>query len=447
MALATTNTDRATETFNTLQSVFWSNNMWRSSMWWQAANTVEAIANHALQTPSVKPRVELILGAVFAATANSTIARCDAGVDLTFSGYFDDELWWGHAWLRAHKLTAEPRYLNRACAIFDDIVNRSWSDASCGGGCCWQAPHDADHMSGCYKNAITNELFLSLGAQLSNLYQQRCDAGTKAACDAAKRYHSWSLKELQWFLNSGMINASNLINDGLDTFGSHPKICADNGHTAYSYNQGVLLSGLGELYASKLPPPPRGRAEIPAYSASSSSSAAAVEDDDDRNALLKLACAIIEAVWRSSLVWDNSNGVLREMSEVPLVDGTIENLYTGGGGTDGLQFKSVLLRHQRYLIDSVLRAHNGSEVEAQRAIAGAGGNLTLWRERTRANADAIWQHAACVPPSKTLTPGNRLIVVPALFGWRWLGPCTSAFGGASATTQTAALDVFSAAAF
>ena len=42
MALATT--DRATETFNTLQSVFWSNNMWRSSMWWQAANTVEAIA-------------------------------------------------------------------------------------------------------------------------------------------------------------------------------------------------------------------------------------------------------------------------------------------------------------------------------------------------------------------------------------------------------------------
>ena len=132
---------------------------------------------------------------------------------------------------------------------------------------------------------------------------------------------------------------------------------------------------------------------------------------------------------------------------MPLVDGTIENLYTGGGGTDGLQFKSVLLRHQRYLIDSVLRAHNGSEVEAQRAIAGAGGNLTLWRERTRANADAIWQHAACVPPSKTLTPGNRLIVVPALFGWRWLGPCTSAFGGASATTQTAALDVFSAAAF
>ena len=164
--------------------------------------------------------------------------------------------------LRAHKLTAEPRYLNRACAIFDDIVNRSWSDASCGGGCCWQAPHDADHMSGCYKNAITNELFLSLGAQLSNLYQQRCDAGTKAACDAAKRYHSWSLKELQWFLNSGMINASNLINDGLDTFGSHPKICADNGHTAYSYNQGVLLSGLGELYASKLH---HRRADVPRF--------------------------------------------------------------------------------------------------------------------------------------------------------------------------------------
>jgi predicted alpha-1,6-mannanase (GH76 family) len=80
-----------------------------------------------------------------------------------------------------------------------------------------------------YKNAITNELFIQVNAALHNripgdsTYLQRARTG-------------WS-----WFAASGMVNSGNLVNDGL-TGG-----CANNGQTAWSYNQGVVLNALVEL--------------------------------------------------------------------------------------------------------------------------------------------------------------------------------------------------------
>ena len=53
-----------------------------------------------------------------------------------------------------------------------------------------------------------------------------------------------------------MINGSFLVNDGLDTFTNHESVCLNNRHTAYTYNQGVILSGFGYLHALGLQPPP-----------------------------------------------------------------------------------------------------------------------------------------------------------------------------------------------
>ena len=83
--------------------------------------------------------------------SNSTVGRCTIGVDRTFSGYFDDEEWWGLAWLKAYDLTQNATYLRRSQAVFDDLATRSWSDTSCGGGVCWQASKDPKDMYNCYK--------------------------------------------------------------------------------------------------------------------------------------------------------------------------------------------------------------------------------------------------------------------------------------------------------
>jgi hypothetical protein len=52
--------------------------------------------------------------------------------------------------------------------------------------------------------------------------------------------------EWNWFASSGMINSSNLINDGLTI--RSDRTCVNNGGYTWTYNQGVILEGLTELY-------------------------------------------------------------------------------------------------------------------------------------------------------------------------------------------------------
>ena len=67
---------------------------------------------------------------------------------------------WGLGWLKAYKAVGDERYLQRAEIIFNDIAVRAWDTNSCLGGVAWA-------FNNRYKNAITNELFLSLAAELA----------------------------------------------------------------------------------------------------------------------------------------------------------------------------------------------------------------------------------------------------------------------------------------
>ena len=136
--------------------------------------------------------------------------------------FFDDNGWWGLAWIRAYDLTSEVRYLDAAKRIFDNMVT-AWDD-TCDGGVWWNEDRQ-------YKNAITNELFLTLAARL----HLRSPGGDGHHLD-------WALREWHWFSASGMIGQHGLVNDGL-TAG-----CENNGKPTYTYNQGVILGGLGDLY-------------------------------------------------------------------------------------------------------------------------------------------------------------------------------------------------------
>jgi predicted alpha-1,6-mannanase (GH76 family) len=178
--------------------------------WWQAAVALSTIETYAQVTGDM--------------TYDSAIAGAYA---LNSGGNFengsdDDTAWWALAWLQAYELTRVPAYL--AIAETDaDYIHQDW-DGTCGGGVWWQRNPRS------YKNAITNELFLDLTASLHN------------EIPADVKYLSWARAEWSWFDHSGLINASNLINDGLD--GS----CANNADVTWTYNQGVILAGLAQLY-------------------------------------------------------------------------------------------------------------------------------------------------------------------------------------------------------
>jgi predicted alpha-1,6-mannanase (GH76 family) len=178
--------------------------------WWQAAvalSTVEAYAQ---------------------ATGDSSYDTALASAfDLHSGGDFeddsdDDTAWWALVWLQAYDITHVSSYLSMA-ETDADYIHEGWG-RSCGGGIWWL------RNPGYYKNAISNELFLELTAWLHN------------TVSGDVKYLSWAEAEWSWFEHSGMINGSELVNDGV---GGN---CKNNGAPTWTYNQGVILAGLAQLY-------------------------------------------------------------------------------------------------------------------------------------------------------------------------------------------------------
>lgn len=139
------------------------------------------------------------------------------------SRFCDDDGWYLNAWLRAYDATGERAYLDEAEALFAGVCEL-WDD-TCRGGVWWRRDRR-------YKNAITNELFLLAAARLHR----------RTRPERAGYYLDWAQRQWSWFRESGMINADGLVNDGLD------EECANNGDVTWTYNQGVILGGLAELW-------------------------------------------------------------------------------------------------------------------------------------------------------------------------------------------------------
>jgi predicted alpha-1,6-mannanase (GH76 family) len=185
--------------------------LWRGTGWWNSANALTAVIRYMRDTGDQS----------YAGVIETTFLGAQQRHAGFINTFYDDNGWWGLAWLAAYDLADDRRYLAAAEAVF--AHNRSGWDAACGGGLWWNEQRG-------YKNAITSELFLLLAA----LLQQRSPGHPE--------YLDWALRTWQWLDGSGLIGPDGLVSDGLTDD------CVNNQGTTWTYNQGVILGGLSALH-------------------------------------------------------------------------------------------------------------------------------------------------------------------------------------------------------
>ncbi|GGH06185.1 glycoside hydrolase family 76 protein [Silvibacterium dinghuense] len=190
-----------------------STGLYKTTGWWNSANAITTLTDEAKiqHTHEFDPVFE------------NTFTAGQKKFNGFINDYYDDEGWWALGWIGAYDVTHRPAYLAMAESIFKDMSG-GWSD-TCGGGIWWSKERK-------YKNAIANELYLSVAAHLATRAKSKAER---------KQYLETAEREWKWFAGSGMINGDGLINDGLNAK------CENNHETTWTYNQGVVIGGLAEM--------------------------------------------------------------------------------------------------------------------------------------------------------------------------------------------------------
>jgi Glycosyl hydrolase family 76 len=202
-----------------------------ANCWWDSANELTALIDYSKQAGSRRYLGDL---------ARTYVRGQYAGPDGRSRGpftdnWFDDDAWWALAWLDAYEWQPrDTRYLTMAENLFSYIFKHGWSTKECHGGV-WQTVQDG-------KDAIANGLYLELAARLYLVTRHRA-------------YLTKAQDEWRWFKSSGMIH---VIPASSDRIGRVPggellydhvnKACVVGGAQFWTYNQGVFVGGLDDMY-------------------------------------------------------------------------------------------------------------------------------------------------------------------------------------------------------
>ncbi|MFJ6562278.1 glycoside hydrolase family 76 protein [Streptomyces sp. NPDC091412] len=216
---------RAGATADALMASYQTNEGWWRSSWWNSAVALTALVDFAQRTG--RHDYDWAVARTF--EQNNGVFPAGGRSSDPVEGHFvsravDDAAWWAVAWVAAYDYTHERRYLDEAVTI-TSYVQQYWDPGTCGGGVWWDRERT-------YKNAVTNGLYLWLATALHQRLTGDTLWGGRARTAAG------------WYLNSGLINASGLVNDGLTTG------CANNGQTVWSYNQGLAIGAFTQLWRS-----------------------------------------------------------------------------------------------------------------------------------------------------------------------------------------------------
>ena len=179
--------------------------------WWQSANAVEVLVDYARLSGDTSGDARLAGIYDFFVNPPSFFP-----VQANFlNDYNDDSGWWAIAWMKEYDRTGDPRHLAIPRAIFDRVSSQ-WQEAA-GGGIPW-------NTTSTYLNSVTNGLFMIVAARL-------------AVRTGDPSYLDWAKKDWAWYSQAGIFDP-----------GTGVVFDAAQNHDLWTYNQGVVLGGLTELY-------------------------------------------------------------------------------------------------------------------------------------------------------------------------------------------------------
>lgn len=258
-----------------MQGLFWSS---KASTWPTGIDWTRATFNtHIATTLSTMATYE---DSVYDSEIRKYFAEVAAfykgeNVTALLAEKYDDQQWVVLEWLEAIKFvnlystinssfngqSYIPEFAHRA-RVFWDLASQGYNTTLCGGGMLWT------NQLAPYKNAITNQLFVasSIGMYLyfpgdSNPNPSTIPGTSYNASQALPpikardlRYLNAAIKEFNWLVSSNMTNSQGLYVDGfhITNWTSTTSVgtgkCDERDESVYTYNQGVLLSGLRGLW-------------------------------------------------------------------------------------------------------------------------------------------------------------------------------------------------------